>query len=314
MTAGQSRGKARRPRWARWVMGLVLIVASLYWVLTSVDLKEVAGMLNSADRWMLLVEMPALVLLVWLLRALRWHLVLSALGARPSFCATYFSTSVSLGLAAVTPMQSGELLKIAHAGDQHGLSVSSGAGGYAVERLADVVVLIVMTVTASLALLLPGSGITIMAAGVVLAGLGLGTVAFVVVRRLAPGLIEELARAARILLVRPPLQIAVWTLTLGCWILTAGLWQITLHAVGVDATYALSAFLVGSVTLAGVALLVPGAIGVSEATVTAILIQQGFGAEEGLTAALALRVITFAAIALGTAHWALQKSLPWATR
>jgi uncharacterized membrane protein YbhN (UPF0104 family) len=302
-------------RWAQASIAYVLAAIFLAWTLAAVDLVAVAALLKSANLPMLLlVQIPALVLLFWLLRGLRWHLVLAALGAEPSFVSSYFSTAVSLGLAAVTPMQSGELLKLAHARDRHGLSIAAGTAGFAVERLADVIVLLALSGAASLALLLPSVGLAMTAVGLAVASVTAAAVLVFLGRRVAPGMVDELARGARILLARPGLQIAVWTLTVGCWILCALIWHTSLHAVGIDTSIAQSTFLVGVVTLAGVALMVPGAVGVAEATVAAVLVQQGFAEEQAVTGALALRSISLVLVALGAVHWWLTRTAPWTGR
>jgi uncharacterized membrane protein YbhN (UPF0104 family) len=296
----------RRPVWPRLAIGLVCVGVLAIWAATSVDMSAVGSMLFHANLWTLLLKMPILVLLVWLMRAIRWHLILIALGARPSFFETYLSIAVSLGLAAITPMQTGETLKIAHAKKQGGIAIGAGTGGFLIERITDVVVLVAMTLAAGHFLVLPKVSLVASALVIICVGVAVCSVGAWFAYRFAPPLIDGISRGARGLLAKPALHLGVWITTVCCWTLTVVLWRTALSSVSIEASFTLSSLLVGVVTLAGVALFVPGAIGVSEVTVAAILMRQGFPPEAGLSGALALRLVTFIAIVLGVAHWILR--------
>jgi uncharacterized membrane protein YbhN (UPF0104 family) len=297
----------RRSVWPRLAIGLACVVGVAIWASTSVDVSAVGFVLLHADLRTLLFKMPLLVVLVWLVRSIRWHLILIALGARPSFLETYLSIAVSLGLAAITPMQAGETLKIAHAKQHQDVALSAGTGGFLLERITDVAVLVAMTFVAGQFLLFPGINVAVSAFIIFCVGLVVCALLAWLAYRFVPKLIDELIRGARELLSRPALHLGVWITTISCWALTIVLWRAALSGVNIDVSFTLSSLLVGLVTLAGVALLVPGAIGVSEATVAALLLKQGFPPEAGLTGALALRLITFIAIGLGAVHWALAR-------
>lgn len=298
-----------RSRWLRLAVGVACVTGFAIWAVASVDVSTAGLMFFHADLLTLLLEVPALVLLIWLMRAVRWHLILVAIDARPSFFVTYLSIAVSLGLAAITPLQAGETLKIAYAKQQHGIPFGAGAGGFLVERMMDVVILVIVAYVASHLLLFPGIDFAVFAIVTICFCLVVGLVAAWLAYRFAPDMIVELARGVRGVLVRPALYLGVLVASVLCWTLTIILWRKTLLSVNIEVSFAMSSLLVGIVTLAGVALLVPGSIGVSEATVAALFLRLGFPPEVGLTGALALRVITFVAVGLGAVHWLLLRVL-----
>ena len=78
---------------------------------------------------------------------------------------------------------------------------------------------------------------------------------------------------------RPGAAIALFGLTTLCWLLNALLWQVTLSAVDVHVSFAASMAIVGIVMFAIVASMVPSGIGVSEVTVSGLLVVLGCSPE-----------------------------------
>jgi uncharacterized membrane protein YbhN (UPF0104 family) len=266
-----------------------------------VDLKLVLALLAKANLFQVLVVLPLLIIAVWAVKTARWLLVLRAFGIVAAPGSTYLAVAAALGLAIITPMQSGEALKLAHAKAAHNVEVAKGLGGLAAERVLDLLAVALMTLGAS-ALLLHGRYRDMLLA--LVAGL-LGACALLAVAgwvfqlpsRLRDGL-DGFAAIGR----RPVLLCGTVGLTVLSWLLTAKLWQAAMASVGVEVPAGLTVLVMGLVMLATVASMLPGGAGVSDAAAVVILTQHGFSAEQGVAAALALRFITVLAIVLGLGH------------
>lgn len=291
----------------RWLgLGLMLGVLAT-WAFADLDLQVTLNALQSADTLKIFVYVPLLILAVWLLRAVRWALVLRAAGARMNPLSIYLSTTTSLGLAAVTPAQSGELLKIKHAANASQIGLLGGFGGFAAERFYDVLILLVLTILATMFAAKPGSFTVFGVVGVgsvIAAALMLNLIPTDRLPTSVIGLLEGFRSSTR----RPVVAIELTALTIACWFVSALLWQVTMSAVGVDVPFAAAMAIVGIATFAGVASTIPGGLGVSEVTVSGLLIVLGFGPEQALSAALILRFISLWIVVLGLVHWGVLRS------
>src|SRR5690349_11625307 len=123
----------------RWIAVSSLVAV---WGALNIDLGATLFALQQANPIKVFLYLPLLILVVWLLRALRWGLIIQAAGVSIDPLRVYLSTAVSLGLAVVTPAQSGEVLKIKHVVDAEQLRFLSAAGGFAAERFYDITILL----------------------------------------------------------------------------------------------------------------------------------------------------------------------------
>ena len=102
-------------------------------------------------------------------------------------------------------------------------------------------------------------------------------------------------------------------LTVASWVLVGLGWQISLHAVGIDASLATVCWLVSLVTLGTLASFIPGGIGIAE--VITIEVLAGLQASPAIAqaGALILRAYGLIGIAFGLVHllvWALVAAKP----
>ena len=299
-----------RVKWFRWLtLGLFLAVCG-FWLFANLDLRTTIVYVKRADHVKILLYLPLLMLAVWVLRALRWGVVLRSAGVSIDPLRIYLSTATSLGLAAVTPAQSGEMLKIKHAADASKLGLYGGIGGFAAERFYDASVLLMLTILAALVTMKSAAQnftlVALAVTGVALAGaLVLNTIP---AGRLPAWLVEVL-NGFKASTSRPAVAIGLAALTAACWLLTAVSWQVAMSAVGVDVTLAAAMAIVGIVMFAILASMVPAGIGVSELTISGLLVLLGFAPEQALSAALILRVLGLWAVVLGLIHWCLFESV-----
>jgi uncharacterized membrane protein YbhN (UPF0104 family) len=294
----------------RWIIVSVVLGGFVAWAHGAVDAGRVAGIVVSADLFGVFVAMPFLVLSAWVVRAARWMLILRALGIVTPVVQTYLSVGASLGLAAATPAQAGEFLKLVHLKSKDG-STARAAGGFAAERLADVIVLAALTLVTSNALF-NGTGYSIRLAVLLVTLASVAGAAVVMAggnsdRLPLPGVVRSTVAGCAEITRKPAVTLLVFGATLISWLLTARLWQVSLATVAVEISMVLSVALVGVVTFATVLSFLPGGAGVADITVVALLTQQGHTVEQGLAAALILRFISFLIMTLGLVHWIVLK-------
>jgi uncharacterized membrane protein YbhN (UPF0104 family) len=293
----------------RWVIVCIILAGLAVWALASVGVNQVARTIASADAFGVFVAMPLLLLAGWALRAARWIVILRAFGIVAPVVRTYLSIGASLGLAAVTPVQAGELLKVVHLRSDHGVSISRGVGGFAAERFADIVVLAILTLFTSSVLFTERPYSFHLAVLIALAAV----VGVLAVRLRSadwlplPGMVRSMIAGYAEIARKPALMLLIFASTFASWVLTAKLWQVSLATVGVEISMVRSVLLMGFVTLATVLSFLPGGAGVSEIAAVVVLAQQGYTVEQGVVAALILRFITILAIVLGLVHGLLLK-------
>lgn len=287
----------------RWAVAFLLCVALAIWAAIHTDFVSIWSILQQADLVEVFVAMPLLILVVWALRAVRWIVIIRSFGLTAPVLATYLSIGASLGLAAVTPAQTGEVLKLSYLKADQGISLSHGAGGLVAERLADVMAILLLMVIASMQIIAPAVSVSTLIVSIAILALCVAFATLVTRHMTLPSVIMSVRKGFVEVLRRPGASGLVFVLTLGCWLVTSILWQTALHSIGLQISVIVAILLVGVVMLTTVLSFLPAGVGVSEVTIVAILNQQGFGADEALAAAAILRVITLMAMGLGLVHW-----------
>ena len=237
-----------------------------------------------------------------LARSLRWAAVSGLPFTPASLWRIHLQTAVSMGIAAVTPMQAGEALKLKLARDRSGGGWAPLAAGFVLERLADVAALLGL---GALGFGLRGAA----APWLMLAALGLAigvAAAPAILRRLAmAGLPRPIAAMLAPLRDYRP---AGWRMallglcTVGAWFCTLLLWQVTLAAGGIALGLADCALAMALVTLAVIVSLVPGGLGVAEVSTRAVLLWLGVEPGQADAGAVLLRLLTPLVVLVGLAH------------
>jgi uncharacterized membrane protein YbhN (UPF0104 family) len=298
---------AWRDSW-RWFVAFGLGTAVFAWVLWRVDLAAIVSVLAMADGYRVWFVMPTLILTVWVLRTVRWLIVLVALGFAPKIIPTYLSVGAAIGLGSATPGQTGELLKLAYVQRSERADLARSVSGFVIERVADMLVLSALTATASI-VFLTDSRVLVPAIAILMVTLASMIILPAILERPGiPNFLRSLAKGVKVMLVQPLSGSMILLVTLLCWLVTTQLWHVALRAIGIDVPFAFCILLVGGVTIATVATLLPGGIGISELTVVVLLNRLGYGADDALAAALILRLITLQTMALGLAHWLVLKA------
>jgi uncharacterized membrane protein YbhN (UPF0104 family) len=291
-------GRAFRVLWP-----IALVTTCVTIVLLGFDWTAVSARLATVDAFRFLLLTGAITLFACVMRGLRWVAITGLPFNARAIWEAHCYVAVSVAAASATPMQVGEALKLYFARRTSGMLLARSGFAYAMERVADLVAIVTLLAVG----LAAHSGGVVPAAIAALSGLA--------VLCLMPVAARYLAAARHVPLVAtrhlsPLAEVRVSGLRLAIFLICTAakwssviiLWRVPLETVGVRISLADTALLVAGVTLAGVASLVPGGIGVAEVSTRALLTWMGVEPGPAEAAAIALRLLSVVLIAVGLLH------------
>lgn len=267
-----------------WAVGL----ACVWYMLHSFNWGQIGRLLARTDVPMALLGSTAGLLAYYVLRTARWHVLLREAGTPAPFARVFEATAFSVGVAILTPASAAEALKVEMLKKRLLTDRVSGYSSFAAERMLDGVVLALFGL-----------------AGVQQAGLFPGT--WVSELLLAGGVAGAVALAALMRARGYRLRAPVLALTVLGWLAIAAGWHLCLRALAIDVSFPGTLTVLALSTILTVLTFVPGGIGVSEVSITALL--QLLGVETALAQAGALLIRAFGlwALVLGLALWAAAR-------
>ena len=293
------------------VLGIVISALLIWWVLRGVDPQEVWTEVSRANWWLLLAAV-AVATSGFLVRALRWKLLLHPMapgtGLRNRFAA------VNIGFAAnnLLPARVGEFARAWAISRVEPVSVSGAIGSLVVERFLDAVAIVLLLMVA---LLHPSFPTGAMVGGqplaslvwVVVAALG-GVLTFLALLVLFPrSLVAWADRLARILPERfgrmvievldsflgglaslrdPRLLLGAFLWSVGFWAWNAVSFWLAFHAFGIQQGYATALFVQAVIALGVAVPSAPGFFGTFHAAAV-VGLHEVYGEASGATLAFA---------------------------
>lgn len=267
-----------------WAVGL----ACLWYVLRTFNWDEIGRLLGRTDPTMALLGSSAGLLAYYFLRAARWHLLLREAGTPTPFARVFEATAFSVGVAILTPASAAEALKVEMLKRNLLTDRVSGYSSFAAERILDGVVLALFGLAgAQQAGLFPGSWIP----AVLLAGGVAGALALAGLMR---------ARGYR-------LGVPVLAVTVLGWLAIGAGWHLCFRALAIEVSFSGTLTVLALSTILSVVTLVPGGIGVSEVSITALLQLLGVEAALAQAGSLVIRAFGLWALVLGLALWAAAR-------
>lgn len=150
-----ANGQAAKAWWAErmfW-LGIACSALFLYLAFRNVQWTELRAVLHAVD-WRYLLLASAVFILKQVVRSLRWRVLLAPLGSIKGKEAFAY---LNIGLMAnnLLPLRAGEIIRTVLLGKKKGFSKSAVLGTVVVERLLDIVVLVVLTFLLMLAMPIP---------------------------------------------------------------------------------------------------------------------------------------------------------------
>lgn len=283
----------------------VSLICLLY-VVSIFDWREIWKSLQKADTIRFFLGTVLNLLAYFYLRSVRWYLLLKSENLNVPFLKLYLYNSVSIGLSTITPFQSGEAVKVEFLRNYGGKRLS-GYTIFVLERLLD---------------LLMVSGLAITGAffgfdfGLPLYYFYLAAAAVIVLFLTGVGIIFLLP-SARIISLKELLRgkwrekwtiLAAMILTAAAWLVIVFGWKNALASVSVEIDFLPSVSLVALTTLLAIISFVPGAVGVSEISISTILIKMGVASSSAQTGAIAIRGYALVILILTLLHWIILKA------
>jgi uncharacterized protein (TIRG00374 family) len=289
------RGLTARRVWTGVILGVGVSLALAIWS----DLGELAAALARFP----LTLLGLLVLLTagnQALRFVRWQRLLDALDVDlPTGASARIFTS---GLAMIlTPGKLGEVWKGWLVREENDTPLERTVPVVGIERLTDVLGLLALSLVGvvafggplwlwiALTLGLLGATALLRWEGFVLGVLG-WLQALPLVGRLA-GKLESFYRPSRALLEPRPFGAAMSLSVVGWALECLGMWLV-LHGLGVDVSLAFAAFVFAAASILGAVSMLPGGLGVTEASMVGLLVQHGIAAGTATAATLLIRLTT----------------------
>ena len=285
----------------------VVFAASAWYIWRSFQWRDLGHVLKEVNLLCLIAGGGLSIVIFWMLRTLRWHILLLRTGAHVPLLDLYLCTAVSLSFTLFTPLQSGEIIKIELL-KRHGLiQRSPGYGSFLVERALDLGALLAMACVSLMTAIniLPNRAyIYCIGGGLVLA---CATGLVVLLKLELNGWPQQLKEHMRQCVGDVPTLVLVTAITGISWASVAISWQVFLYSGGLSLGFAKAVALMSTVSLVSILSLIPGGIGISEVGVSQILMRLGFAAVAAQAGSLVLRSVSLVAIVLGVCHLWLWK-------
>lgn len=274
-------------------------------VLLEYQWRAIGEALRNSDFSLFLSGSIFSIVFYWMLRALRWQILLKGDGVSLPFWQIYLVTGVSVGSSTITPFQSGEALKVEYL-RKHGAGRLAGYTIFFFERLFDLLTVVglgVLGVSLGFDFGVPHSYFYVFALLFIAVCGGLAAGIFLVpLERLKPvkALLHEKRRQKKTLLAAAFLTVLSWlAVILG--------WKIALGSVSININFLQASSVVSLTTLLVIMSFVPGAVGVSEISVSTILTKMGIESSLAQTGAVSVRGYALVILALTLLHWIILK-------
>lgn len=243
----------------------------------------------------------------WMLRTLRWHVLLRRTDTHVPLLDLYMCTAVSLSFALFTPLQSGEVLKIELLRRYGMIRRSPGYGSFLVERALDLAALLTMACVSLLTtinILPTHTHVWCVIGGLVV----VCAVALIVLQKLhLTGWPLHLMEHMRRCVGDVATLLLVIVITCVSWASVVTSWQVFLYSGGISVGFVHAVAMVSLVALISILSLIPGGLGISEVGTSQLLVHFGVAAATAQAGSLVLRSYSLVAIALGVGHLGFWK-------
>jgi uncharacterized membrane protein YbhN (UPF0104 family) len=306
LTRGTENYGSGFSRFARSCLVAGASVACLVYIWKTFAWSDIALVVRKADAILFLVGSSSTLLVYCLLRGLRWQLLLRTVrAANADFLSVYLCTASSFALSIVTPVQSGEALKVEMLKRVSSVKRVEGYGCFAVERMFDLLCVLQLAFFAVALGLGREMGLSASMIGVCAALLCAVFVLAAYVSTMFGPWKERFASMLGALAARPSCLFTVWMLSTIAWCIVALGWGICLASVGIRLSISELGLLTSGVTMINILSLIPGAVGISEVSTCIALKHFGVPEVQAQAGVLMLRAYVVILLLLGLLHAAL---------
>ncbi|MGI6296572.1 MAG: lysylphosphatidylglycerol synthase transmembrane domain-containing protein [Armatimonadota bacterium] len=290
-----------------WIVGGVLFAACVWYVARSFQWAAIGRILLQTNLWLLICGCGVSILVYWVLRALRWYILLRKMGVKISLVSLYMCTAITVGLATLTPLRSGEILRTEFLKRYGLLDRAPGYGSFIIERIIDMVIvagLAAFSVFRGLSISMNPVVVYTAAAGIV----GAAIIALLVINKAGVrGKIGECMDAMKSCAGDAATITVVFLVSAISWAVVILGWQIALASLSLDPGFEKMTAIVSVITIIGLLSCIPGSLGVSEVGVTEFLMHFGNTAPQAQAGALVLRAYGLLTVLLSLVHLSVWK-------
>jgi len=291
------------------IIGSVTFALSVSYIVVYFQWREILSVLARVNFFWLLGGGFFSILLYWLIRALRWSILLQSVGVQIHFLRLYLIGAVSMAFSIITPLQAGEAVKIELLKKTGDLNRLPGYSVFIVEKMMDIVVVGLLAAVCVLMGLVGFLDEKIILFTSVAAVAGF-VIILIIIQAIRP---PESSLLGRFLIplnhcLRNAKKLAViMALTLAGWLVVALGWYFCLRSISISLPFFQALALTSIMTLVNVLSMIPGAIGISEAGIAAFLVYLGYTEPMGQAGGLILRIYGFMLLLLGILHYIVIK-------
>lgn len=284
-------------------LGLIVCGICIYYISISFQWREIWTVLKQSNLPIFFIGATVSLILYWLARCLRWYVLLRDENKSVPFFKLYLYTAITVSFSTITPFQAGEALKVELL-KKHNATRMSGYTNFAIERMLDLVTILAFALFG-----LSGeikSQLTNYIYFIVFGLAAFGGILLAVIFLFPSNYFDKIRQILRER-IKPLVLIQVAFLTFISWVLTAWGWHLALQSIGIYLDFHQIALLLSLTALAGILSFVPGAVGVSEISISQILLNIGYQTNLAQTGALAIRGYALMIIILGLIHLIILK-------
>jgi len=280
----------------------VIFFLCAYYVVNNFQWRAIFPLLSQVDLKWFLGAGAGSILFYWLIRTARWFVLLKAADIHIDFYRLYLVGVISMAFAIVTPFQSGEAVKVELLKKVGALDRIPGYGIFMTERILDLIIVLLMALICLLFGVVKYLDRWTMFAAVALILICI-TVFFLIIRRTSPGNavgrffqpFNQCVKNGRVLTIVVSLTIASW------FIIILG-WYASLRSIAISINFPEMVALTTITTLISILSLIPGALGISEVSISSFLVYFQQDIPLAQTGALIIRLYGVMALILGFIH------------
>lgn len=247
------------------------------------------------------------ILFFWLLRTIRWYILLKASDINVNFFYLYLVGSISIAFATITPFMSGEALKVELLKKTGDLERIPGYGIFITERILDLIIVLSLAVLSTILGVSKfiGSEIIFSAAGLILVCL---LIILIVIRRISPN--NSLGRFFQPFnqcVKNWKILVTVIFLTIGGWLFIIAGWYISFRSIYITISFLETTAVTTITTLLGIISLIPWSLGISEVSISSSLTYLKNDTPLAQAGALIVRVYGVVTLFTGFVHLLIWK-------
>ncbi len=284
-------------------MSVIILCLCVYYMVNFFQWQEIYLVLRRVDLAWLLGAGSLTVIIYWVLRTIRWYIMLEAVGSHVDFSRLYLVNSILLSFSTITPFQSGEALKIEFLKKAGQLDRVPGYSVFIIERLLDLFIVVAL---AMVSILFNVSEIIDVKPLFILVGLAsCGFLLGIVLLRRIPGShpLSRIIQPFNQFMGNGTVLVCAAFLTLAGWLVIALGWHVCLLSISIKLTFPQSVAVVSIITLVNLVSFIPGAIGVSEVGIATFLVYLNQSAPVAQAGAFSIRIYGILTLFLGLVHY-----------